>query len=208
MIAWEIVRHAVAIAGTVTDHQTGKSIGGARVQITDAPSAFADWLALRAMQHEDRWATMEERPDRLRTAVDGHFHFVDLPAGQYTLTVSLPGSSSRYGESQVDVTVSTDAEGNVIMAAADVSLPPTTLKGEITDQVSGDPVAMAEVRVKGSGERTFSGGDGRYLLAGLEATDQLERTVLVTAQGYQPGSQTVLLDQAGTEQTLDFTLEV
>ena len=44
---------------------------------------------------------------------------------------------------------------------------------------------------------------GQYLLAGLETG---ARTVLVSAQGYQPASQTVSLSQAGVEQTLDFTL--
>jgi hypothetical protein len=88
------------------------------------------------------------------------------------------------------------------MAAADMALAPTTLKGRITDQES-NPVAMAEVRVKGSGERAFSDGQGQYLLTGLEVG---QRTVLVSAPGYQPASQTALLNAAGTVQTLDITL--
>lgn len=202
MAAWEEVRHQVAIAGRVTDAQTGRTIGSAQVRITAAPAEFTHWLATRAKQFGARWATMAERPDQARTAADGHFHFLDLPDGQYTLVGSLPGSGSRYDSVQVQVTVSWDA-GTITMAAGDLVLPPTTLNGQITDQATNDPVAMAEVRVKGSVERAFSNGQGRYLLAGLEVG---ERTVLFSAQGYQPASQTALLSQAGTVRTLDFAL--
>ena len=190
----------------MTDAQTGAAIGDARVEITAAPAEFTDRLALHARQHGDRWAAMDERPDRTRTAADGHFHFMDLPDGDYTLSASLPDAGSRYGQREAGASVSRDAEGNVSMAGADITLPPTTLRGRITDQLTGDPVIMAEVRVKGSGEHAFSDGDGRYLLAGLEATDQRERTVLVAAQGYERMSREVLLSEAGTEQALDFSL--
>lgn len=186
MITWELARQRVAVAGRVIDAQTARAVVGAQVMITAAPAAF----------------TALGQPGRTRTVGDGHFHFLDLPDGQYTLTASLPGSGSRYGTAQQNASVSRDAGGNVIMAAADIALPPTALKGQITGQ-NATPVVLAEVRVKGSGERTFSDSQGRYLLAGLELGD---RTVLVTAQGYQPVSQTALFSQAGAEQTLNFTL--
>jgi hypothetical protein len=149
-----------------------------------------------------------ERPDQIRTARDGHFHFLDLPDGPYTLSASLPGSGSRYGTRQLDVTVTSSAdngERNIDMVAADMALPPTTLTGQITDQDSGDPVVMAEVRVKESGERTFTGEDGKYVLAGLERG---ERIVQITAPGYQaPAPQQVDFTVAGEEKVLDLTLE-
>jgi Carboxypeptidase regulatory-like domain len=202
VVTWEIVRHRVAIAGRVTDAQTGRTIGGAQVRITTAPAAFTAWLAMRAIQGGARWVAMVERPDQTRTAADGHFHFLDLPAGQYTLTASLPGLGSRYGTAEKQAMVSRDAQGNITMAAADIALPPTTLKGEITDQ-DGDRVALVEVRLKGSGERAFSDAQGRYMLAGLEAG---QHTVLVSAQGYRPASRTVLISPAGTVQTLNAVL--
>jgi hypothetical protein len=191
----ESTRHQVAIAGNVTDAQTGAPIGRARVEISSGPAAFTDRLALQAKQYGERWVAMEERPDRTRTAADGHFHFLDLPAGDYTLIASLPGSGTRYDTAQAEATVSRDAEGTIAMARLDIALPPTALKGQITNQGSGDPVVMAEVRMKGSGERTFSDGEGRYLLAGLEAG---ERVMLVSAQGYESSRRNVQIIQGDT----------
>jgi hypothetical protein len=199
---WESVRHQVAIAGRVQDAQTGQPMAGAQIGITAAPTEFTDWLAIRAMQYGDSWATLTERPDRTRAAVDGHFHFLDLPDGQYTLVAAMPGSGSRFSVAQAVVSVSRDAQGHINMVAAALALPPTTLKGQIIGQ-SAAPVAMAEVRVKGSGEWTFSDGQGQYLLSGLEVG---KRTVLVSAQGYQAASQVIDLGQAGTVQTVNFTL--
>jgi hypothetical protein len=191
----EPTRHQVAIAGSVTDAQTAAAIGRARVEIEAAPDAFAGWLALLAVQYGDRWAAMDERPDRTHSAADGHFHFLDLPDGDYTLSASLPVSGTRYDTAQAEVTVSRDGEGNIAMVTADMALPPTALKGQITDQGSGDAVLMAQVRVKGSGERAFSDRDGQYLLAGLEAG---ERTVVISAPGYSTVSRTMQLSQGET----------
>ena len=147
--------------------------------------------------------TLVERPDRTLTVEDGHFHFLDLPDGQYTLEASLPGSGTRFGTAQAQATVER-AQGKIAMAAADIALPPTTLKGRITSQNQNKPVFMAQVRVKGSGESAFTDSNGCYLLAGLEAGN---RTLLVSATGYQPlAPQTVQLSAAGAVQTKDIIL--
>ncbi len=204
MAQWEEIRHQVAISGRVTDAQTGRAIGSAQVRIIAAPLVFMEWLANRAKQYGDKWKIMMERPDRIRTAADGHFHFMDLPDGQYTLTASLPGSGTRYGTAQNVITVTRDAEGNITMAVADMDLPSTMLNGRITIQNTTDPVVMAEVLIQGIGERTFSDGEGQYLLAGLEIG---QRTVVISAQGYQQISHTVQFSQAGEELTSDFIME-
>lgn len=209
----ETIRHQVAIAGQVTDAQTGKSRDGVRVEITAAPAAFTDFLKLRQIQFGESWEAMAERPDRTRTAVDGSFRFLDLPNGQYKLTASLPGGGSRYGTAEASVTVARDANGQITKAAASIALPPTTLKGRITAQ-GGGALLLAEVRVKGSGERAFSDAEGKYLLAGLETGQKLEQggnkprtaAVLVSAQGFKPASQNVVIGQAGSVQTLDVAL--
>lgn len=204
MAKWMIVeptRHQVAIAGQVTDKQTGQVIAGARVEISSSPPTFEEWLSERKKQYGGGWEQMEERADRVRTAADGHFHFVNLPGGQYTLTASLLNRGSRYGTAQSSVAVSVAANGDVTMAIADIALPPTTIKGKVTKQGDG-VITLAEVKVKGSGERVFSNSKGEYLLTGLEKG---ERTVLVSAQGCKTGSQTTQLTR-GAVKTLDFVL--
>ncbi len=108
---WDVVSHHVAIAGRVSDRQTGKPVPGARVTIT-GPADFTARLALQAQQHGDRWERMAERPDRTRAAADGHFHFIDLPAGSYALTAALPAAGSRYGEVAIEVAVTADPSVN------------------------------------------------------------------------------------------------
>jgi len=204
LTAWEIVRHQAAIAGGVIDAQTGTAIEKAQIEITDGPSEFFDSLEVRSKQYGTQWELLVERSDRTRTAPDGHFHFMDLPDGDYTLTASLPGSGSRYGTAENTVTVTRDAEGHIKMAAIEISLPPTALKGRVREQGTNDPVVMAEVRLKGSGERTFTNNEGRYLLVGLEIGN---RIVLVSAQGYQSASKNRLFNQSGQVENLNFKLK-
>lgn len=201
MSDWETVRHQVGIAGRVTDAQTGKPVGGAQVIITSGPEAFTSLVALRALQYGTNWGAMLERPDRTQTAADGHYHLLDLPDGKYTVTATLPGTGTRYGAAQQSVTVSRDSQGRITWSSADVQLPPTTLMGQVSGK--GAAIAMAEVRVKGSGERTYSDGQGRYRLIGVEIGN---RTLLVSAQGFKPASQAVQLGAAGAMQKLDFAM--
>jgi Carboxypeptidase regulatory-like domain len=198
----EAIRHQVAIAGQVTDALTGKSLDGARLGITAAPAAFTDFLKLRQIQFGESWERMAERPDRTNSIADGSFRLLDLPDGQYKLTASLPGAGSRYGAADATVTVARDGQGKIKRGVAQIALPPTTIKGRITGQ-GASALHLAEVRVKGSGERAFSDAQGQYLLAGVEAG---VRTVFVSAQGFQPATQTVTLNQPGAAQTLDVAL--
>lgn len=203
-LQWKEIRHQVAIAGRVIDARTNKAIKGVLVSITRAPAAFTNWLAVKALQYDEtQWANMFERPDRTRTAPDGHFHFMDLPDGQYTLTASLPGSGSRYGEVKKRVTVTHDNGGDITMAEVELALPSTTIKGKIGNR-NNKPVVMAEVRLKGSGEYVFSDSKGDYLLAGLETG---KRTVVVSAQGYKSNVRVVSVEKVGTMKTANFVLE-
>ena len=204
MAKWEEIRHQVSIAGKVTDAWTGSAIAGAHVEITSAPQAFMDWLTERAKQFCDKWSKMAKRPDRILTRADGHFHFLDIPDGQYTLTARLPGSGTRYGTAAETVTVAHGPGGSIIMAQADIKLPPTLLKGKITDMDTSDAVILAEVRIQGGTDKTLSDGNGQYVLAGIEAG---QRSVLISAQGYQQALSVVQFNQAGEEVNLDFVVQ-
>ena len=203
MNGWEIIRHTVAIYGRVIDSQTNRGIGGARVRISDGPPEFMDTLPYQAKSYGRRWESLRDRPDRKYAEPDGHFHFLDLPDGSYTLTALAPGSGSRYGTAQVIIAVTLDSLGDPVPTNADISLPPTTITGRVTDQSNGDPVFMAQLHVKGSNETTYCDNQGDYRLIGLEAGS---REIQVTAQGYHSGFETVALNAAGAVVTRNITL--
>ncbi|HKX29088.1 MAG TPA: carboxypeptidase-like regulatory domain-containing protein [Blastocatellia bacterium] len=196
------IRHQVAIAGKVVDVQTSGSLRGAWVEIETGPAVFNELLAIHRIQFGDRWPTLAERLDRTRTSADGAFQFLDLPGGRYTLKISLPSGGSRYGTAQAQAMVVVGANGKITFETTTIALPSTTVKGRITGPGAG-PLQMAEVRIRGSGERAFSDAQGEYLLAGLEKGT---RTVLVSAQGFQPAAQNVVLNEAGAVQTLNVAL--
>jgi hypothetical protein len=146
---------------------------------------------------------MAERPDRTRTAADGLFYFLDLPDGQYTITASLASSGKRCGATQASATVSRDAKSDVKMAFLEIGLQPTTVQGKVTGAALKAGLMMAEIRVRGSGERAFSDAQGRYVLAGVEPGN---RTILVAAQGYRAVAKPVTIGEPGELATLNFAL--
>jgi hypothetical protein len=215
LVKWELVRHQVAIAGRLADAGTGKPVGGATVFITEMPAAFRSLIEARARQHGHAWTAMIERPDRARTAADGIFYFLDLPDGDYTLNASLSSMAKRYGTVQTKATVSHDANGDYKLAFLELALQPTTVRGKISGAGQKTGIVMAEVRMKGSGERAFSDVQGQYVLAGVEPIELkkpgargviTKRTVQVFAQGYRPASKQVAINKAGALETLNFEL--
>lgn len=198
--------HQVAIAGTVSDRETGQTLHRANVEISEMPDEFKTKLALRAKQYGFDWDTMAERPDRTRTAIDGHFHFLDLPNGKYTLTASLPNAGTRYSTAQIKVEIFRDSQGNLKMASVNIALPPTALRGQVTDS-NKNPIIMAKVQVEGSSESAFSDCEGNYFLSGLEASQPpSQQTVKVAAMGFQSTSKSFQISQ-GTVGNLNFTLQ-
>jgi hypothetical protein len=173
-------RHQVAIAGRVIDQLFELPLDGARVELTAAPAAFTAWLALRALAYGPRWDQLPERPDRALIGADGHFHFLDLPDGTYTVTASHPSAGSRYGTANVSVSVARTADGKITRQTADLKLPPTTLTGTVTGTGSA-PIPMAVVRLRGSVGHALTDAQGVYFLSPVEAGKQ---ALLVSAQGF------------------------
>jgi hypothetical protein len=200
---WQITRHRVAIAGRVLDAATGKPVAAAAVSITTMPEAFERKLALASLAHGNRWDALKQRPDRTSTRDDGLFYFLDLPDGAYGLTASLPGQGNRYGTAQEPATVARDKQGDTRIAFVNLTLQATGVTGKITAAGQKSGVMLAEVRVRGSGERTFSDVQGQYLLAGVEPG---KRTILVSAQGYKAKSQSISIPSPGALPTVNFTL--
>lgn len=176
----ELIQHRAAIAGYVTDAQSGEVIPGAVVQIT------ADNL-------------------ETETAADGFFYFLDLEPGQYTLGVSAPDRGSLYGTVTVpDVAVQDAANGTPIFdVKANVALQPTMLSGTIRRVSDGQPIPNAEVRVLGGEEKTLSEADGSYVLSPLQAGTP---NIKASADNYVAIIQQATLT-AGEETIMDFNLE-
>lgn len=116
---WEITRNQVAIAGRVGDAQD-KPVAGVQVTLTAMPETFDARLRGAISAAGSRWQEMEERQDRVLSRHDGTYCFLDLPAGNYTLTAVAPRSNTK---GQKSVVVAWDKNGNVKPAVADFRLP-------------------------------------------------------------------------------------
>src|SRR5262249_10730720 len=154
----------VAIAGRVTDAQTGKFIGAAEIVMTSMPESFRAALETAGRRFGSRWAMMAEGPDRARARGGGLFYFLALPNGNYSVKVSLPSAGKRYGSVLENATVSRDANGNLKMVFLTFALNPTTVAGKITGSGHKGGIVMADVRIKGSGEHAYTDARGQYLL--------------------------------------------
>jgi len=153
---------------------------------------------------------MVKRPDKTLTAMDGCFYFVDLPDTDecYTLTVSLPSAGTRYGVANSEA-IKVVYSNNGKITWTPIGLPPTAIKGRITDS-KNCPLFMAKVQVDGSSESAFSDIDGNYLLHGLEVCKpQQKKTVTVkfSARGYEQLSQSVEISQGHILEPIKLSLQ-
>jgi hypothetical protein len=215
-------RHRVAIAGRILDAVNGKPMMRARVEITAGPPKYTERLGRLA---DDRFL-QGAKPKKLgatATRGDGLFFFLDLPEGDYKLVAFLPkgdlytrppgnarhnGSAGhnqedsfawkgdrRYGKAQFSVKVSYDPGGFDRLTV--VRLQPTGIMGRVLASVNQNAVLMAEIRLKGSGERTFTNAQGQYTLVGMQPNARRQQTVQVRARGYRDQVMEVLIDEPG-----------
>jgi hypothetical protein len=202
MSLWQIRRHQVCIAGRISEAGTVRAMPRVLVTIVDMPVGFRRKLEWQ-MRSSASSLDGRGRIDQTLTRDDGLFWFMDLPDGAYSLVAELPSRGSRLGKARATATVERDESGNVKIAHANFILSPTGLRGKVTGVGRKAGVAMAEVRVKGSGEYSLTDAEGAYLLTGIESG---MRTVLVRAQGYKTLAEPVMLAQPGASHVLDFNL--
>ena len=115
----EIIRHQVAIGGTVAA-ESGERRTVLSVRITSMPDAFSTRVSAACCAAEKIWENLEERPDRTLTRGDGTFYFLDLPAGKYRLKVIDPVTGSQDEKESV---VSWDKNGRVNRVMVNMRLP-------------------------------------------------------------------------------------
>lgn len=162
------------------------------------------------------------QPERVQTAPDGWFYFLDLPAGTYQLQAFLPNAIGRYTTAKCKIAIEQEDRGNIRKTDPNVSvfdkirvelkLKPTTLLGKVTSSDDEGAIGMAKVQIQGSRDYTFSAseltkqqqGEWNYRLVGIEAGNT-PLTVIVSARGY-PAQQKEISLQTGEVRSLDFQL--
>jgi hypothetical protein len=87
-----------------------------------------------------------------------------------------------------------------------LELQPTAVKGKVVDAARNTGIVMAEVRMKGSGERTFSDAEGHFILSPVQPS-QNRRVLQAFAQGYEPAEEEVLVAGVGQSYHKEMRLE-
>jgi hypothetical protein len=190
MILEKNTNHQVAIAGQVSDKETGLTIGNAIVEITAMPENFKTKRSLQALQYGSDWEGLTKRCDRTITAADGFFYFVDLPPGSYTLTAFLPGAATRYkpAKNTVKFPPQQKTPSSPKFALANLMLSPSGIRGKVTDS-NNMAIGKVTIKILGSGESTVTTENGGYQFVGLEAPKEegakRQVKVVFSAKGYR-----------------------
>ena len=209
-------RHRVALAGLVLDAVTGKPLVRAHVEITTGPPKYLHTLTLLA-EFESSDGTTSAELGTTRTRPDGLFYFLDLPEGDYKLVAFVPKGGlytkppdtpekkfedsygwrgdKRYGKEPFDAKVFYGPNGFDRLAV--IRLQPTGVVGRVVASANQSGVHMAEVRCKGSGERSFTDAQGQYTIAGIQPNARRKRILQVRARGFRDQTLEVLIDEPG-----------
>ena len=162
---------AAAISGTVTDSLTGVPIPGAVV--TASPP---------------RRGGVGGDPVSVRTDDSGRYRMCDAPASEFTLQASFAQSRGRSVFLGLEPGAAAVVDLMMLLAAE------ATLRGNVIDPLSGEPVANATVQVLGTDASVLTNAAGDFLLDKLPpgrhlvVTDHIayeQRTDSVTIQGQE-----------------------
>lgn len=198
------IRHTVAIAGKVVDGVSKAPLVHALVQIVVATSPPAFQALVRGCEADPTWARRMVRIDRTVTGNDGLFYFLDLPPGNYELSVTAPQLGTRYGLATTSAlsVAAQPLEQPVMVAWTEIALPPTQIHGVVTHIGAGEPIIGANVHICGDTQVMQTMSDGTYRLSGLRKGHPM---VEVLAAHFAPVRRQVELE-AGQDQQVDIQL--
>lgn len=168
-----------AVAGAVSDADSGEPVEGAEVTVTDGDG---------------------EPAGAAETGGFGGYAVRDLEPGAYTVVVEADGYEDASRDTTVEVGETT---------AEDVALEPTSgaVAGSVAEADSGDPVEGAEVAVTGEDGETAGSdqtdAEGGYAVADLQPATY---TVTVEADGYESQSRETTVEGGETTEE-DFALD-
>lgn len=146
------------VSGLVRDARTGAGIAGARVEVTGT--------AIAVTTDEDGLFTLPDLP-----VADVA---IQVTAGEYTATTTTSAA--------VDTALKVALEPTA--PPPDLPVEPTTraVRGRVTEQLSGEPIVGAIVRVAGTDTVVITDDDGAFQLDGLPLEDV---ALEVDADGYK-----------------------
>ena len=175
------IRHAVSIAGKVTDvlkapDKRGRPIAGAELELLDGPEEFQTTVKIR--NSDPLWQQRKERLNRTVSRADGLFYFLNLPpGGPYRIQVRVPDLSTRYGkpvypkaieDPQIIVPPTPESPASRVKVCwVNIALVSTGVTGKVITISSGaeKPVARATVRIQDV--KTETEDDGTFSIDGL-----------------------------------------
>ncbi len=160
------------LTGKVFDSSTNKPIQGSIVSISGVPSGIAD--------------------------SQGVFLIKDIAPNTYQVTISAAGYTSQIYQVMIMAGATTDMQTINLMA----SLLSTTITGKVSDAVTGNPIAGAEVAVVGTNVSVKTDSAGSYTISGIK---QLEFTLKASAVGYDSVIRRISTTNYGPY-TIDFSL--
>src|SRR5262249_50962576 len=121
------------------------------------------------------------------------------------LRATAPQLGTRYGTVEatgLTVPAGREADGRFRPAHAELALPPTTVRGQVTRTDTGAPLSGVQVQLRGDTGSVQTGADGRYLLRALVAGAP---TIQASARGFSTAARATTL-VAGQDQTVDIAL--
>ncbi|MBN4054458.1 carboxypeptidase regulatory-like domain-containing protein [Nitrospira defluvii] len=149
------------IKGSIIDAQTGLPLSGVAVDLT-GPS-----------------------PRSVTTTADGLFEFRDLVPGSYVLAFTLSDYVGIIATTQINADQTVDL--GTLKMSKKTEAETGTLKGTITDAVTGLPLEGAKITVTGVVNPTFTASDGSYQVTSVPSdtlvTATIEKEGYITAVG-------------------------
>lgn len=199
MEAKEQTKNRLAIAGQVSNNETQLPISGVLVEIDQMQGEFKNWLNLHALQYGKSWGKMLKRPDRTLTTINGCFYFINLPDGDYNLSLYRANAVISNGTKQderlltdpFNIEIALRGINEYIWQPIVLRTIKFTISGEIIDENKDSrKVANARVQIKGRLASVLSNMEGKYHL-NIEQNAFKSPTVEVYASGYKPFSENV-----------------
>jgi hypothetical protein len=115
---WEIIRRQVAIAGQIVD-QRDTPVAGVHVNITVSSLKNTSKTENNASDIKTGWDNLNEDLNHTLSRWDGLYYFMDLPDGQYTVSVHRGGQVT---EKIKKVTIARNKKNNLKLMQTDFVL--------------------------------------------------------------------------------------